>query len=138
MSKDLNRHFTKEDMKRFSIPSILMVMALLVASCTGSKKVAYFQNLEQVNLEGSKGLYDAKIMPKDMLMITVSTLTPEAAAPFNLTVGGSVSSSGQLSGGSSYGLQGVWIAMAIELTFRGFIFLIRFHSDRWMKGKKIV
>ncbi len=92
-------------MKRFSIPSILMVMALLVASCTGSKKVAYFQNLEQVNLEGSKGLYDAKIMPKDMLMITVSTLTPEAAAPFNLTVGGSVSSSGQLSGGSS-SLQG--------------------------------
>lgn len=92
-------------MKRFSIPSILMVMALLVASCTGSKKVAYFQNLEQVNLEGSKGLYDAKIMPKDMLMITVSTLTPEAAAPFNLTVGGSVGSSGQLSGGSS-SLQG--------------------------------
>ena len=38
----------------------------------------------------------------------------------------------------SYGLQGVWIAMAIELTFRGVIFLIRFHSDRWMKGKKIV
>lgn len=92
-------------MKRFSIPSILMVMALLVASCTGSKKVAYFQNLEQVNLEGSKGLYDAKIMPKDMLMITVSTLTPEAAAPFNLTVGSSVGSSGQLSGGSS-SLQG--------------------------------
>ncbi|MGM9700008.1 MAG: polysaccharide biosynthesis/export family protein [Prevotella sp.] len=92
-------------MKRFSIPSILMVMALLVASCTGSKKVAYFQNLEQVNLEGSKGLYDAKIMPKDMLMITVSTLTPEAAAPFNLTVGASVSSSGQLGGGSS-SLQG--------------------------------
>ena len=92
-------------MKRFSIPSILMLMALLVASCTGSKKVAYFQNLEQVNLEGSKGLYDAKIMPKDMLMITVSTLTPEAAAPFNLTVGSFVGSSGQLSGGSS-SLQG--------------------------------
>ena len=26
---------------------------------------------------------------------------------------------------STYGLQGVWIAMAIELTFRGFIFLVR-------------
>ena len=26
---------------------------------------------------------------------------------------------------STYGLQGVWIAMAIELTFRGIIFLVR-------------
>lgn len=31
------------------------------------------------------------------------------------------------------GLQGVWIAMAIELCFRGIIFLVRFHGDSWMK-----
>lgn len=31
-----------------------------------------------------------------------------------------------------YGLHGVWIAMAIELTFRGAIFLIRLKSDSWM------
>ena len=30
------------------------------------------------------------------------------------------------------GLHGVWIAMAIELTFRGIIFLIRLKSGRWM------
>ena len=31
------------------------------------------------------------------------------------------------------GLQGVWIAMAIELTFRGIIFLLRFRTDSWMQ-----
>ena len=31
-----------------------------------------------------------------------------------------------------YGLHGVWIAMAIELTFRGLIFLIRLRSQAWM------
>ena len=31
-------------------------------------------------------MYDAKIMPKDLLTITVNTTDPEAAAPFNLTV----------------------------------------------------
>ena len=31
-----------------------------------------------------------------------------------------------------YGLHGVWIAMAIELTFRGVIFLVRLKSGAWM------
>lgn len=92
-------------MKRIKISFLVLVTALLVAGCTSSKKVAYFQNIDQVSLEGSRGLYDAKIMPKDMLTITVSTLTPEAAAPFNLTVGGAVGTSGELSSGSG-SLQG--------------------------------
>lgn len=34
-----------------------------------------------------------------------------------------------------YGLRGVWIAMAAELTFRGTIFLIRLFSGKWNKRK---
>ena len=34
---------------------------------------------------------------------------------------------------TTYGLSGVWVAMAIELTLRGFIFLIRQLRGRWMK-----
>ena len=34
---------------------------------------------------------------------------------------------------SSYGLSGVWIAMAIELTFRGIIFLIRLFHGGWLR-----
>ena len=32
-----------------------------------------------------------------------------------------------------YGLHGVWLGMAIELTFRGLIFLIRLKWENWMK-----
>lgn len=35
---------------------------------------------------------------------------------------------------SHMGLQGVWIAMAVELTFRGIIFLIRFRGDSWLSN----
>lgn len=34
----------------------------------------------------------------------------------------------------SYGLEGVWIAMATELTFRGILFLIRLFRGSWMKS----
>ncbi|MGI6222298.1 MAG: MATE family efflux transporter [Prevotella sp.] len=33
----------------------------------------------------------------------------------------------------SYGLRGVWFAMAVELTFRGTIFLIRIFRGKWIK-----
>ena len=33
---------------------------------------------------------------------------------------------------SRMGLQGVWIAMAVELTFRGIIFLLRFRGNSWL------
>lgn len=36
----------------------------------------------------------------------------------------------------SYGLRGVWVAMATELTFRGTIFLLRIRRGSWMKGIK--
>lgn len=34
------------------------------------------------------------------------------------------------------GLRGVWIAMAVELCFRGVIFLLRLRSDRWMRANR--
>ena len=35
-----------------------------------------------------------------------------------------------------YGLRGVWTAMAIELTFRGLIFLVRLFRGNWQKQRK--
>lgn len=66
----------------------LMMPILLVAclaSCTSYKSVPYMQNVDQVTLE-QKPLYDAKIMPKDLLTITVNCTDPEVALPFNLTI----------------------------------------------------
>lgn len=34
----------------------------------------------------------------------------------------------------SYGLEGVWIAMAVELTFRGILFLVRLFRGSWTKS----
>ena len=66
---------------------LLLALPLLVASCTSYKNVPYLQNPEAVNdFEVTLPLYDAKIMPKDLLSITVKTTDPKAATPFNLTV----------------------------------------------------
>ncbi len=55
-------------------------------SCSSTKDVAYFQNSSSVNLDSSQVLYDARIMPKDILTITVNTTDGDAAVPFNMTV----------------------------------------------------
>ena len=34
-----------------------------------------------------------------------------------------------------YGLRGVWTAMAIELTFRGSMFLLRLFKGNWLRTK---
>ena len=66
---------------------ILPLMAIvLLASCGTQKDVPYFQNAMMVDLSGSQMLYDARIMPKDQLTITVSASDDKAAAPFNMTV----------------------------------------------------
>lgn len=63
-----------------------LTAVLVLASCGSQKDVPYFQNSESVDLSKSQYLYDARIMPKDQLTITVSTLDDQAAVPFNLTV----------------------------------------------------
>lgn len=62
---------------------LLLGMAVLT-SCTTTKKMSYFQNIDKVDLSQPTSLYDAKIMPKDMLTIGVHSLTAEASSAFNL------------------------------------------------------
>lgn len=65
----------------------LAVALTLTAGRTSYKKVPYLQDPEVVNNYGKEiPLYDAKIMPKDLLSITINTTDPQASAPFNLTV----------------------------------------------------
>ena len=73
-------------MKIYTKILIPVAAALIMASCGSHKEVAYFQNSTDVDLTQSKGLYDARIMPKDQLTITVSCIDDAAAAPFNMTV----------------------------------------------------
>lgn len=66
---------------------IVSLAVLLLSGCTSYKKVAYLQDGNAMNeLSEPLSMYDAKIMPKDLLTITVNATDPETAAPFNLTV----------------------------------------------------
>lgn len=82
-------------MKRsfFSIIAAVVIIAAMTG-CKSHQKVVYFQNADSVSLSASRMLYDAKIMPKDELSITVSCSNPEAATQFNLAVSEVNSSTG--------------------------------------------
>ena len=84
----LNAIDMKKKKYRYYYKHVLAFIAamFIFSACGSSEKVVYLDNANQVNLEASKVLFDAKIMPKDVLSITVSTINPEAAKPFNLIV----------------------------------------------------
>lgn len=65
---------------------LVAVTIVMLTSCGSTKNIAYFQNSGDIDFSRSEYLYDARIMPKDILTITVNTANPEAAAPFNLIV----------------------------------------------------
>ncbi|MBQ2787618.1 MAG: polysaccharide biosynthesis/export family protein [Bacteroidaceae bacterium] len=73
---------------RFS--TILLCMLLLfTVSCTSYKKVPYLQNSGELpSMEQNTTMFDAKVQPKDLLIITVvSPKDPTASAVYNLTTG---------------------------------------------------
>ena len=74
-------------MKRMKQLGYYVLAAFLLTACQSYKKVPYLQDAEVVLYSTQDAqLYDAKIMPKDLLTIVVSCTSPELAAPFNLTV----------------------------------------------------
>ena len=77
----------KKYMKKLNRISCFIILLILLAACQSYKKVPYLQDSEVVGQATQhEKLYDAKIMPKDLLTIVVSCTSPELAAPFNLTV----------------------------------------------------
>ena len=57
---------------------------LLLASCAGSKKIAYFQNVNDKTFISDKKEVSNPIQPNDILSITISSLNALASAEFNL------------------------------------------------------
>lgn len=94
-------------MKKRIFPLLaIATMALLATGCKSYKQVPYFQNIEEISLEASKGLYDVRIKPKDMLTITVNSDDPtgQTEMPFNLLVRNTLMSNSSI-GTSSGSLQ---------------------------------
>lgn len=71
-------------MKKLHFFSFLIFASLLITGCGSVKNVAYLQNSDSISFEQSRFLYDARIMPKDQITISVNTSNPEASLPFNL------------------------------------------------------
>lgn len=72
-------------MKKLLLSFMAFAMIMALGSCGSSKGVAYFTNIDSISLAASRGLFDAKIMPKDELTIVVKTSVAEASEPFNLS-----------------------------------------------------
>ena len=77
---------------------MVVTVILMMVGCGSSKEVAYWQNIDSISLAASKGLFDAKIMPKDELTILVQTTDPLTSEPFNLRSTGQTSSKNQITG----------------------------------------
>lgn len=77
-------------MKKSILFSALIITAIFMAGCHSAKNVPYLQGAgEPIVFDSTKQtphMYDARIMPKDLLTITVSATDPEVVQPFNLTV----------------------------------------------------
>ena len=71
-------------MKKIFSLTILTLLLMAITSCQSTKNIAYIQNSDSISYAQSRYLYDAKIMPKDQLTITVNTVNPEASLPYNL------------------------------------------------------
>lgn len=75
----------RKRMKRSTMT--LFLVAVLLAGCQSYRKVPYLKEALTPVKTDTASLYDARIMPKDLLTIVVSCPEePELAAPFNLTV----------------------------------------------------
>ncbi|MEG1721836.1 MAG: polysaccharide biosynthesis/export family protein [Bacteroidales bacterium] len=67
---------------------VLVAICLMVfPSCKSYKDVSYFQNIDEISLSYLNDTivnYQVRIMPDDLLGITVTGLDPNTVAPFNL------------------------------------------------------
>ena len=79
-------------MKKLLYSLVIVLIAATTISCGSSKGVAYLQDDDSDGMfaiefaNQTKTMFDAQIMPKDLLTITVSATEPEAVRPFNLVM----------------------------------------------------
>lgn len=88
-------------MKKLSLFSFVAFAFLAFTACGPVKNIAYLQNSDDPAFESSRVLYDAHIMPKDQITISVNTTAPEASLPFNLLLQNAYTQGRSLN--SSYG-----------------------------------
>lgn len=88
-NKDITINNRKTNMVKIMSKNacLMLLMVLALGACTSYKQVPYIQNSDDLkNIQQTTDLYDARIMPKDLLTITVNSTDAETAAPYNLVI----------------------------------------------------
>lgn len=91
-------------MKLKLVLPISFLLLLFFASCSNAKQIPYLigsENMASIYENNTPVVYDAKILPNDLLTITVNATDKEAGIAFNLLY----PSSNPVGGGSTIGVQ---------------------------------
>ena len=81
----------------FSFATLILIGLTGLTDCTTSKKIIYFQNLDDAELKPLTTEYEAVIKKDDRLAIVVSGPDKIVCAPYNLTINEMNSSAGVIS-----------------------------------------
>jgi polysaccharide export outer membrane protein len=73
----------------FLVKAMLVGVLVLLSSCASRKDVVYFQDSENFETLVNDNTFISKFKVDDLVSINVSSLNPEASAPFNLFRGSS-------------------------------------------------
>lgn len=77
---------SKTFMKKILFTLVAGLIAMSFSSCVMTKQVAYFQNMDSVDITQSRPAPETHIKANDELTILVSSINPEAAEPFNVNI----------------------------------------------------
>lgn len=76
----------KKNFRVYAQTGLLLLIGMVLSACGSYKNVAYLSNSDEVQLVEPAAQYDARIMPKDILTITVNATDPKAVIPYNMMV----------------------------------------------------
>ena len=65
------------------LPVILLLILVILTGCSNTKKVIYFNNIQDTTFKAGPADLEPVIRKGDILSITVSSANPEASVPFN-------------------------------------------------------
>lgn len=71
-------------MKKILYSLVLVVAVMMFSGCTLTRHLTYFQNIDTVDIYSQKMMPEVRVKPNDELTINVTSVTPEAAQPFNM------------------------------------------------------
>lgn len=87
-------------MARFFSFAYILTGIIIFQSCTNTKKITYFRNVQDTAFFSKNNEIETPIQPNDILSITVSSLNAEASVAFN-TLNNSISRSTTVTGSNT-------------------------------------